>query len=169
MNRLRVINIAIIIIIIIIEVWCLELFLMFRSFKHVLSIYLWAFVCRPVVGLCEYIRQLTYGPATCILCTCFLQFTWCSLPLLYYHFILKQISFIFSLLTASSQNLLLVINTEVLAAGYFRTAHKINTQVSVGKFLRLRGRKWVLIFKIKDGNLPGLNLFLSKVSWREGK
>jgi len=45
-------------------------------------------------------------------------------------------------------------NTQVLAAGYFRTAHKINTQVSVGKFLRLRGRKWVLIFIIKVEIFP---------------
>jgi len=58
--------------------------------------------------------------------------------------------------------------TEVLAVGYFRTAQKIETKVSVGKLLRLRGRKWILIFKIKDGNLPGLSLFLSKASWREG-
>jgi len=65
--------------------------------------------------------------------------------------------------------LLLAINNEELVAGYFSTAQKIKTRVSVRKFLRLRGRKWVLIFKIKDGNLPGLNLLLSKVSFREVK
>lgn len=65
--------------------------------------------------------------------------------------------------------LLLAKNNEELAAGYFRTAQTIKTHVSVRKFLRIRDRKWVLIFKIKDGDLPGLSLLLSKVSWQEGK
>lgn len=52
-----VVVVVIIVVIVFIEVWCLEWFLMFRSFKHALSIYLWAFVCSPVVGLWDYILK----------------------------------------------------------------------------------------------------------------
>jgi hypothetical protein len=81
---------------------------------------------------------------------------------------LEQISFYFFAIYFVFTKLLLAINNGEQGAGYFRTSHEIKTYVSARKFLRLRGRKWVLIFKMKDGNLPGLGLLLSKVSWREG-
>ena len=55
MHRLCVINIAVVVVVV--EVWCLEWFLMFTSFKHAFSIYLLAFVCSPVIGLWDYIPK----------------------------------------------------------------------------------------------------------------
>jgi hypothetical protein len=64
MHRLCVVIIAVVVVVIIIiiiniivfviiavEDWCLELFLMFESSKHALSIHLRVFVCSPVIGL----------------------------------------------------------------------------------------------------------------------
>ena len=84
----------------------------------------------------------------------------------YFHF--GTDLFYFFVMYCAFTKLLLAVNNGEQAAGYFRTAQKIKTHVSVRKFLRLRGRILVLIFKIKDGNLPGLGLLSSKVSWREG-